>query len=121
MSTWHLTVLCMSGFKHTQFHKSFTFQVYSCLAEKLLVPCLDMLGSVITCGVRVCLHGKTPSVFIWGCNSTLGLSSVPWRKPVTCDTYGSNSILQPFSYCASSVTETHWQTLTMWLACDPRH
>lgn len=67
MSTWHLTALCMSGFKHTQFHKSFTFQVYSCLVERLPVACLDTLGCVITCGVGVCLHSKTPSGFLWGC------------------------------------------------------
>ena len=73
MSTWHLTALCMSGFKHTQFHKSFTFQVYSCLAERLPVVCLDTLGCVITCGVRVCLHGKTPSRFTWGYVCMLGV------------------------------------------------
>lgn len=72
MSTWHLTALCMSGFKRTQFHKSFTFQVYSCLVERLPVACLDALGYAITCGVGVCLHGETPSGFIWGCVCTLG-------------------------------------------------
>lgn len=102
MSTWHLTALCMSGFKHTQFHKSFTFQAYSCLAERPPVACLDTLGYVITCGVKVCLRGKAPSAFIWGCVCTLGvILSCLGGKPVTCDTYSPNSatvfILRKFS------------------------
>jgi len=92
MSTWHLTALCMSGFKHTQFHKSFTFQVYSCLVQRLPVACLDTLGSVITCGVGVCLHRKIPSGFIWGCVCMPGGDPLCLRgKPVTYDSSGPNS------------------------------
>lgn len=81
MSAWHVTALCMSGSEHTQFHRSLALQARSCLVERLPVACLDMPGCVITCGVGVCLHGKTSS----------GCSSVPWGKPVACDTTGSNS------------------------------
>lgn len=98
LPTWHLTVLCMSHYKHTQIHKSFTFQVYSSLVEKLPVACLDMLGCVITCGVRVCLHEVC--LHTGGDPLCLG-GSLLLVIPMV-------QILQLFSHCASSMKKRHW-------------
>lgn len=118
MSTWHLTAICMSGFKHTQFHKSFTFQVCSYLAERLPVACLNRFGCVITCGEGICLHGRTLSGFISGWVCMLWV--------ILCALGGSLllailmvQILHPLSHCASSVPKTLWQRPALRLAYAP--